>query len=111
MKSIKDIKKNIGFIEFYSSNNEPITTVTFTKIKYLNKGFRIISKKNQNIDNLFKKFNFNYENNFLLKNRNIVYMIYTFNRNKNLEEKIGEHKGVLTNLVVIDDYYHFTLTK
>lgn len=110
MKSIKDIKKEIGYVEFRLSKLE-IVVIPIYSIKTVKKGVRLETKQHELIIQLHRKSNFYDENNFLLNGDKIEYGIILFKKYKKTIEFNEINKGIMDDLVVGDNIYRFTLTK
>jgi hypothetical protein len=112
MKSIKDIKRQKGYIEFKLSNTVTFK-IPFTSIKKMRNGYRIESKQNSIIDTLFKSSNFNNSKNFILSGNLIEYIIVETPKygNKIVTISTNPNYGLVVDLLSLNDCYIFTLTK
>jgi hypothetical protein len=110
MKSIKDIKKVIGYIEFRHPKYKDIICIPFYSIKKVKKGVRVETKQDSVIDELLKYSNFWDENNLLLACKPIKYGLIQIKRRKQRIEFGELNFGFLTDLVVGNNIYRFTLT-
>lgn len=110
MKSIKDIKKEIGYVEFKLSKTE-IMIIPIYSLRIVKKGVRVETKQHEIIDQLNKMSNFYDENNLLLNGKKIEYGIIIFKKHKKIINFSEINKGLITDLVVGNNIYRFTLTK
>jgi hypothetical protein len=110
MKSIKDIKKEIGYVQFILSEFE-IVIIPVYSIKTVKEGIRLETKQQELIEQLHKMSNFYDKNNFLLNCKKIEYGIILFKKHKKTIEFSKINKGFITDLVVGNNIYRFTLTK
>jgi hypothetical protein len=110
MKSIKEIKKEIGYVEFKLSVIE-IVIIPIYSIRTVKKGIRLETKQHELINQLYRMSNFYDENNFLLNGKKIEYGIILFKKHKKTIEFSEINKGIMTDLVVDNNIYRFTLTK
>jgi hypothetical protein len=110
MKSIKDIKKEIGYVQFILSEFE-IVIIPVYSIKTVKEGIRLETKQQELIKQLHKMSNFYDKNNLLLNGKKIKYGIILIKKIKKLIEFSEINEGFITNLVVSNNTYHFTLTK
>jgi hypothetical protein len=110
MKSIKDIKKEIGYVEFRLSKTE-FVIIPIYSLKMVKIGIRLETKQHELISQLHRMSNFYDENNFLLNGNKIEYGIILLKKRKKTIEFSEINKGIMTDLVVVDEIYRFTLTK
>jgi hypothetical protein len=110
MKSIKDIKKEIGYVEFRLSKTE-FVIIPIYSLKMVKIGIRLETKQHELISQLHRMSNFYDENNFLLNGKKIEYGIILLKKRKKTIEFSEINKGIMTDLVVVDEIYRFTLTK
>ena len=110
MKSIKDIKKEIGYVEFRLSKTE-IVIIPIYSLRVVKNGVRVETKQHELIEQLNRMSNFYDENNFLLNGKKIEYGIILFKKHKKTIEFSEINKGLMTDLVIGDKIYRFTLTK
>jgi hypothetical protein len=110
MKSIKDIKKEIGYVEFRLSKTE-IVIIPIYSLKMVKIGIRLETKQHELISQLHRMSNFYDENNLLLNGNKIEYGIILFKKHKKIIEFSEINKGLMTDLVIGDKIYRFTLTK
>lgn len=110
MKSIKDIKKEIGYVEFRLSKTEIVIIPIYT-LRVVKKGVRIETKQHELVNQLHKMSNFYDENNLLLNGKKIEYGIILLKKHKKTIEFSEINKGLMTDLVVGNEIYRFTLTK
>jgi len=110
MKSIKDIKKEIGYVEFRLSKTE-FVIIPIYSLKMVKIGIRLETKQHELISQLHRMSNFYDENNFLLNGNKIEYGIILLKKRKKTIEFSEINKGIMTDLVVVDGIYRFTLTK
>ena len=109
MKSIKDIKKEIGYIEFKSLINSDSILIPIYYLRNTKNGIRVETKHHQIIDELLKYSNFRDEKTYYFKGNPINYSIVQFKKTKQKFE-FGELKyGFLTDLVINKNTYQFTL--
>ena len=74
-------------------------------------GIRLETKQHELISQLHRMSNFYDENNFLLNGNKIEYGIILLKKRKKTIEFSEINKGIMTDLVVVDGIYRFTLTK
>lgn len=110
MKSIKDIKKEIGYVEFRLSDSE-IVIIPIHSLRKVIKGIRIETKQHELVEQLHRMSNFYDENNLLLNGKKIEYGIILFKKHKKTIDFSEINKGLITDLVVGNNIYRFTLTK
>ena len=110
MKSIKDIKKEIGYVEFRVSDSE-IVIIPIHSLRRVIKGIRIETKQHELIEQLHRMSNFYDENNSLLNGKKLEYGIVLFKKHKKTINFSEINKGLITDLVVGNNIYRFTLTK
>jgi hypothetical protein len=110
MKSIKDIRKEIGYVEFRLSPTE-IVMIQIYSLRRVKKGVRIETKQHELVDQLNRMSNFYDENNLLLNGKKIEYGIIQFKKHKREIEFSEINKGLITDLVGDNNIYRFTLTK
>ena len=110
MKSIKDIKKEIGYVEFKLSDSE-IVIIPIHSLRKVIKGIRIETKQHELVEQLHRMSNFYDENNLLLNGKKIEYGIILFKKHKKTIDFSEINKGLITDLVVGNNIYRFTLTK
>lgn len=110
MKSIKDIKKEIGYVEFKLSDSE-IVIIPIHSLRKVIKGVRIETKQHELVEQLHRMSNFYDENNLLLNGKKIEYGIILFKKHKKTIDFSEINKGLITDLVVGNNIYRFTLTK
>lgn len=110
MKSIKDIKKEIGYVEFRLSDSE-IVIIPIHSLRKVIKGIRIETKQHELVEQLHRMSNFYDENNLLLNGKKIEYGIILFKKHKKTIDFTEINKGLMTDLVVGNNIYRFTLTK
>lgn len=110
MKSIKDIKKEIGYVEFKLSDSE-IVIIPIHSLRKVIKGIRIETKQHELVVQLHRMSNFYDENNLLLNGKKIEYGIILFKKHKKTIDFSEINKGLITDLVVGNNIYRFTLTK
>ena len=110
MKSIKDIKKEIGYVEFRLSDSE-IVIIPIHSLRKVIKGIRIETKQHELVEQLHRMSNFYDENNLLLNGKKIEYGIILFKKHKKTIDFSEINKGLMTDLVVGNNIYRFTLTK
>jgi len=110
MKSIKDIKKEIGYVEFKLSDSE-IVIIPIYSLRKVIKGIRIETKQHELVEQLHRMSNFYDENNLLLNGKKIEYGIILFKKHKKTIDFSEINKGLITDLVVGNNIYRFTLTK
>lgn len=110
MKSIKDIKKEIGYVEFKLSDSE-IVIIPIHSLRKVIKGIRIETKQHELVEQLHRMSNFYDENNLLLNGKKIEYGIILFKKHKKTIDFSEINKGLMTDLVVGNNIYRFTLTK
>lgn len=110
MKSIKDIKKEIGYISFTQSKTDyvviPIYSINITK-----NGINIETEKHYLIKQLNKMSNFHDDKNILLCGEKIEYSISIFKNHRKSIDFNEVKRGFLIDLVVSKNTYLFTLTK
>ena len=109
MKSIKDIKKEIGYVEFRLSKTE-IVIIPIYSLKMVKIGIRLETKQHELISQLHRMSNFYDENNLLLNGKKIEYGIIIFKKRKKEIHFNEIKKGLLTDLVTNNNIYCFTLT-
>jgi hypothetical protein len=110
MKSIKDIKKEIGYLEFRQSKTD-ISLIPIYSLRVVKNGVKFETNQHDLIKQLNRASNFYDENNLLLNGKKIEYRVILFKGYKKIINYGEIHKGLITNLVVIFNNYHFILTK
>lgn len=110
MKSIKDIKKEIGYVEFRLPKLA-IVVIPIYSIITVKKGVRLETKQHELIIQLHRKSNFYDKNNFLLNDDKIEYRIILLKKYKKTIEYSEINKCIMDDLVIGDNIYRFTLTK
>jgi hypothetical protein len=113
MRSIKDIKKEKGYVEF-NIPDELKTRVIIMSIysfKEVAKGIRIETKQHELVRTLHRMSNFYDETNYLLNGEKIEYRIIIFKKINKKFEFNEKNKGFITDLVIGKNIYRFTLTK
>lgn len=110
MKSVKDIKKEIGYVEFILPTNE-ISIIPIYSIRELKKGIKLETKQHELIDNLLKYSNFHDDNNINLISKKIKYGIILFKKREKKIQFSEIYFGLLKDLIIENNIYRFTLTK
>ena len=111
MKSIKDIKKEIGYVEFKSLFNSDSILIPIYYLRNTKNGIRVETKQHSIIDELIKYSNFHDETIYYLKGNPITYNIVKYKKTKQEFEFSELNYGFLTDLIVSKNIYRFTLTK
>lgn len=111
MKSIKDIRKEIGYLEFKYPYNEDIIIIPIFSVKKNKNCYIIESKNHEFIDLLYRYSNFNDKDNYLVSTKPIKYGLILHKKRKGVIDFGDINCGFLTNLIELKNSYSFTLTK